>query len=128
MNNNLASATSNMKCCFYVPLRPALRVTVAARSSPARTLGSWFRIPLEERMSVCVYSVFAFLCALEAASWRYDRPSTQSYRVFIGLRNGKSGQGPEGCRDIKRQKKCRQLSHQAKVSEYFSTRVELQIF
>jgi hypothetical protein len=31
-------------------------------SSPARTLGSWVRIPLEAWMSVCVYSVFVLLC------------------------------------------------------------------
>jgi hypothetical protein len=31
-------------------------------SSPARTLGSWVRIPLEPWMPVCVYSVCAVLC------------------------------------------------------------------
>jgi hypothetical protein len=31
-------------------------------SSPARTLGSWVRIPLEVWMSVCVYSVFVLFC------------------------------------------------------------------
>jgi hypothetical protein len=31
-------------------------------SSPAWTLGSWVRIPLEERMSVSVYSVFVLIC------------------------------------------------------------------
>jgi hypothetical protein len=31
-------------------------------SSPARTLGSWVRIPLEAWMSVCVYSVCIVLC------------------------------------------------------------------
>jgi hypothetical protein len=30
-------------------------------SSPARTLGSWVRIPLKEWMSICVYSVFVRL-------------------------------------------------------------------
>jgi hypothetical protein len=29
-------------------------------SSPARTLGSWVRIPLEAWLSVCVHSVFVF--------------------------------------------------------------------
>jgi hypothetical protein len=31
-------------------------------SSPALTLGSWVRIPLEAWMSVCTYSVFMLLC------------------------------------------------------------------
>jgi hypothetical protein len=31
-------------------------------SSPARTLGSWLRMPLEAWMSVCVYSVCVVLC------------------------------------------------------------------
>jgi hypothetical protein len=31
-------------------------------SSPARTLGSWIRIPLEAWISVCVYSVFVLFC------------------------------------------------------------------
>jgi hypothetical protein len=31
-------------------------------SSPSRTLGSWFRIPHEAWMSVCVYSVCVVLC------------------------------------------------------------------
>jgi hypothetical protein len=38
-------------------------VVVAARSSPAHTLRSWVRIPLEAWMSVCVYCVSAVLCA-----------------------------------------------------------------
>jgi hypothetical protein len=42
-------------------------VAVATRSkhepsSPARTLGSWVRIPLKGWMSVCVYSVCVVLC------------------------------------------------------------------
>jgi hypothetical protein len=32
------------------------------QSSPARTLGSWVRIPLEEWMSVCAYSVLLLFC------------------------------------------------------------------
>jgi hypothetical protein len=31
-------------------------------SSPARTLGSWVRIPLEVLMSVCVYSICVVQC------------------------------------------------------------------
>jgi hypothetical protein len=48
----------------YLNIRP---VTVAARlrhemSSPAWTLGSWVRIPLEAWMFVWVYSVFVLSC------------------------------------------------------------------
>jgi hypothetical protein len=32
-------------------------------SSPARTMGSWFRIPVEALMSVGVASVFVLSCA-----------------------------------------------------------------
>jgi hypothetical protein len=35
-------------------------------SSFARTLGSWFRIPLDAWMSVCVYSVFVLGSGLAA--------------------------------------------------------------
>jgi hypothetical protein len=41
-------------------------------SSPARTLGSWVRIPLEARMSVCIYSVFALFCVQVAALRQAD--------------------------------------------------------
>jgi hypothetical protein len=38
-------------------------------SSPAQTLGSWARIPLEAWISVCVYSVFMLSCVqVETAS------------------------------------------------------------
>jgi hypothetical protein len=46
-------------------------ITLTARS---RTLGSWVRNSLETWMSVCVYSVFAVLCAV-AALRRADLPS-----------------------------------------------------
>jgi hypothetical protein len=60
-------------------------------SSPAQTLGSWVRIPLEAWISVCVYSVFVL-------SLRADPPSKESYRLCKRLRNWKSGQGPtNGC-------------------------------
>jgi hypothetical protein len=36
-------------------------ITVAARFSPAQTLGSWDRIPLEAWMSMCFYAMFV-LC------------------------------------------------------------------
>jgi hypothetical protein len=42
-------------------------------SSLSRKLGSWVRIPLKVRMSVCVYSV--------AALRRADPPSERSYRL-----------------------------------------------
>jgi hypothetical protein len=70
-------------------------------SSPARTLASWVRISLEAWMSVCVYSVFVLSCMYVAALRRADPPSKESYRMCIGLRNWKSGQGPtKGCRAI----------------------------
>jgi hypothetical protein len=31
-------------------------------SSPARTLGSWVRIPLEAWISLCIYCVFVLFC------------------------------------------------------------------
>jgi hypothetical protein len=46
-------------------------------SSPAQTLGSWVRIPLEVWMSVCVYSVYV------EALRRADPPSRESYRLCI---------------------------------------------
>jgi hypothetical protein len=58
-------------------------------TSSARTLGSWVRIPLEEWMFVCVYSVCVVMCVRRA-----DPPSKESYRLCIGSRNWKSGQGP----------------------------------
>jgi hypothetical protein len=56
-------------------------------SSLARKPGPMVRIPLEAWLSVCVYSVFVL--------------SKDSYRLCIGSRNWKSGQGPtKGCRGI----------------------------
>jgi hypothetical protein len=70
-------------------------------SSPARTLRSWVRIPLETWMSVCVYPVFVLFCVQVAALQRADPPSKESYRLCIGLRNWKSCQGlTKGCRVI----------------------------
>jgi hypothetical protein len=56
-------------------------------SSPAQTLGSWVRIPLETWMSVCAYSVSVLFCARIAALRRADLPSKESYRLC------KKGQG-----------------------------------
>jgi hypothetical protein len=72
-------------------------------STPARTLGSWVRIPLKAWMSVCFYSVFMLFCVQVAALRRAYPPSKESYRLCIGLRNWKSGQGPKGCRAIDRE-------------------------
>jgi hypothetical protein len=52
-------------------------------SSPARTLGSWVRIPLKAWMSVCIYSVFVLLCVYATAVQRTEPPSKESYRVLI---------------------------------------------
>jgi hypothetical protein len=50
-------------------------------SSPAQTLESWVRIPLEAWMSVCAYSVFLLSCVHVAALRRADPPSKKSYRM-----------------------------------------------
>jgi hypothetical protein len=44
-------------------------------------------------MSVCVYSVSVLFCAALRLA---DPPSKESYRLCIGIRNCKSGQGPKG--------------------------------
>jgi hypothetical protein len=70
-----------------------------------RSLERWVRIPLKAWMSVCIYSVCAVLCVDRdlADLQRADPPSKESYRLCIGLRNWKSGQGPtKGCRAIDR--------------------------
>jgi hypothetical protein len=46
-------------------------------SSPARTLGSWVRIPLKVWMSVCVYSAFVLGSGLATGR----SPSKESYRL-----------------------------------------------
>jgi hypothetical protein len=54
-------------------------------SSPTRGMG----------VCVCLFSACALLYALRRA----DPPSKESYRLWIGLRNWKSGHGPtKGCR------------------------------
>jgi hypothetical protein len=50
-------------------------------SSPAGTLGSWARIPLEAWISMGVYSVFVLSCVQVAALRRADPPSKESYRL-----------------------------------------------
>jgi hypothetical protein len=96
------------KCCMHISfnLRDLIiLVTFGGRpqwsrglthepSSPAWTLGSWVRIPLDVWTSVCVYSVFVLFASLRVA----DPLSKESYRLCIGSRNWKSGQGPtKGC-------------------------------
>jgi hypothetical protein len=44
--------------------------------------------------SVCIYSVLVLFCVYVAALRRADLPSKKPYRLCIGLRNWKSGQGP----------------------------------
>jgi hypothetical protein len=51
-------------------------------SSPAQTLGSRIRIPLEARMSVRVYSVSAVLCR-QRPCYRADPPPKESYELSI---------------------------------------------
>jgi hypothetical protein len=72
--------------------------------SPARTQRSWVPIPLKAWMSVCVYSMFVLSCVQVVTLRRADPPSKEYYRLCIGLRNWKSGQGPKGCRAIDRER------------------------
>jgi hypothetical protein len=63
----LWSATVTVKQCFLTDYSPQLPTTEAALlrhelSSPAKTLGSWVRIPLQARVSMCIYSVRVVLC------------------------------------------------------------------
>jgi hypothetical protein len=53
-------------------------------------------------MFVCVYSVFVLFCVQVAALRQADPQSKESYRLCIGLRNWKIGQGPKGCRAIEK--------------------------
>jgi hypothetical protein len=67
-------------------------------SSPAKTLGSWVRIPLEAWMSVCVHSVFVLSCVQIAALRRADPPYKESYRL---------------CKTIKKLQKAAETQHRA---------------
>jgi hypothetical protein len=70
-------------------------------SSPAQTLGSWVRIPLEAWMSGCVYSVFVLFCVQVAALRRADPPSKESYRLCKKSRNRKIGRAStKGCKAL----------------------------
>jgi hypothetical protein len=59
-------------------------------SSSARTVGSCVRIPLEARMSACVYFVPALFCVWVAALRRADPPSKEFYRLCTGLKTEKA--------------------------------------
>jgi hypothetical protein len=63
-------------------------------SSPAQSLGSWYRITLEARMSVRVYSVFVLSGVQVEALRRAELPFKESYRLCKRSRNLKIGQGP----------------------------------
>jgi hypothetical protein len=62
-------------------------------SSLARTLGSWFRIPLKACMFVCAFIFCLRFVCVGSTLRRADPPSKESYLLYIGLRNWKSGQG-----------------------------------
>jgi hypothetical protein len=85
-------------------------------SSPARTLESWVRIPLEARMSVCVYSVLVFFCVYVMALRKTDPPSKESYQLCIGLRDRKRGKGPKCCRAREREIEYKILLYLSKTS------------
>jgi hypothetical protein len=64
--------------------------------SPARTLGSYIRIPLETCMYVCVNSVFSVLPCVDSGI-ETDWSSVQEILPTVyRLRNWKSGQVPQG--------------------------------
>jgi hypothetical protein len=69
-------------------------------SSPASTLGSWVRIPVEAWMSVCVYSVCADLrvCSGLATGWS---PVQGVLPTVWKTKKLKSGQGPKGLQSIR---------------------------
>jgi hypothetical protein len=47
---------------------------------------------------LCAFILFVLLCVQAATLRRADPPSTEFYRLCIGLRNWKSCKGPKGCR------------------------------
>jgi hypothetical protein len=56
-------------------------------SSSAQTLGSWVRIALEARMSMCFYSAFVLSCVQVSALRRAHPPFKESYRQRKRSRN-----------------------------------------
>jgi hypothetical protein len=73
---------------------PYTPITLAARSQAwtvfARLITGVVGSNPTQGTDVCV----RLFCVLVAALWRADLPSKESYRLCIGLRNWKSGQGP----------------------------------
>jgi hypothetical protein len=57
--------------------------------SPARTLESSVRIPLEAWMSMCIYCVFVLSCVRVAALQRAYPPSKESYDCIKDKETGK---------------------------------------
>jgi hypothetical protein len=87
-----------------------LPITVAARSrawtvfarSNTGVVGSY--PPQHMDIRVCLYCL---CCPVVEALRRADPPSKESYRLCIGSRNWKSGQGPtKGCRIIESEERC----------------------
>jgi hypothetical protein len=69
-------------------------------SSPAQTLGSWVRIPLEAWMYVCVYSVCVVLCVGSGLSTGWS-PIQGVLPTVNRITKLKSDQGPKkSCRAI----------------------------
>jgi hypothetical protein len=66
-------------------------------SSPAPTLKSWVRIPLESWMSVCVYSVCDASCLQVVVLRRADPPFKESYWVCKRSRNWKAAKVQQNC-------------------------------
>jgi hypothetical protein len=89
-------------------------------SSPARTLWSWVRIPLEAWISVCVYSVCVVLCVGSGLATGWS-PVQGVLPLWIGLRNWKSGRGTKGCRATERDRptiRCYMFSDKNSAIEY----------
>jgi hypothetical protein len=82
---------------MFIKFRCRIRWSPGLRqelSSLTRMLRSCVRILLKAWMSVCVYSLFVLFCVQIADLRLADPQSKESYRLCIGLRNWKSGQGP----------------------------------
>jgi hypothetical protein len=85
-------------CTLIIVFTRALFWVRLIQSTPAQTLWSWVRNPLEEWMSVCFYSMFVLSCVQVAALWRADPLSKEPYRPCNGLRNWKGSRSPtKGC-------------------------------
>jgi hypothetical protein len=65
-------------------------MAVATQSPSPRLLGPWVRIPLDARLSVCLFCLSCLSCMQAETLWRADPLSKESYRLCIGLGNWKS--------------------------------------